>query len=89
MQTNPNTRAGAPGIREKLDDARRQVRAATRGVQVAEGRTLDFEAAEDILRMLHAADADLTELRGCCWECGDAIQPDNSCTCHPAKGAGR
>ncbi len=39
-----------------------RVRGVTRAVQVTEGRLLDFDAADDIMRALHTAARELEEL---------------------------
>ncbi len=46
----------------KLERVRERVRVVTRAVQTTEGRLLDFDTAEDIMRVLHAAARELEEL---------------------------
>jgi len=41
---------------------RERVRVVTRSVQVTEGRLLDFDTADDIMRALHTAARELEEL---------------------------
>jgi hypothetical protein len=41
---------------------RERVRTVTRAVQVTEGRLLDFDTADDIMRALHTAARELEEL---------------------------
>ncbi len=54
--TTPQTPA------QKLERVRERVRVVTRAVQVTEGRLLDFDTAEDIMRALHTAARELEEL---------------------------
>ena len=54
--TTPQTPA------RKLERVRERVRAVTRAVQVTEGRLLDFDTADDIMRALHTAARELEEL---------------------------
>jgi hypothetical protein len=46
----------------RLEKARGCLRSASRNVQVTEGRLLDFETAEDIMRALHTAARELEAL---------------------------
>ena len=46
----------------KLERVRERVRVVTRAVQTTEGRLLDFDTAEDIMRALHTAARELEEL---------------------------
>ncbi len=46
----------------KLERVRERVRVVTRAVQVTEGRLLDFDTADDIMRSLHTAARELEEL---------------------------
>ncbi len=46
----------------KLERVRGRVRTVTRAVQVTEGRLLDFDTADDIMRALGAAARELEEL---------------------------
>ncbi len=46
----------------KLERVRERVRVVTRAVQVTEGRLLDFDTADDIMRALHTAARELEEL---------------------------
>lgn len=66
MQTNTITTAPTtvpqPTAAQKLEQARQRIRQAARQIQVSEGRTLDFETAEDIQRTLHTALRVLQEL---------------------------
>jgi hypothetical protein len=41
---------------------RERVRVVTRAVQVTEGRLLDFDTADDMMRALHTAARELEEL---------------------------
>ena len=54
--TTPQTPA------RKLERVRERVRVVTRAVQVTEGRLLDFDTADDIMRALHTAARELEEL---------------------------
>jgi len=60
MQNNPTTMTQTPA--RKLERVRERVRVVTRAVQVTEGRLLDFDTAEDIMRALHTAARELEEL---------------------------
>jgi hypothetical protein len=60
MQNNPTTTTQTPA--RKLERVRESVRVVTRAVQVTEGRLLDFDTAEDIMRALHTAARELEEL---------------------------
>jgi hypothetical protein len=51
-----------PTPAQKLQRARESVRAASRGVQVTEGRLLDFDTAEGIMRALATALREIDEL---------------------------
>ncbi len=46
----------------KLESVRERVRTVTRAVQTTEGRLLDFDTADDIMRALHTAARELEEL---------------------------
>ncbi len=46
----------------KLEQVRARVRVVTRAVQTTEGRLLDFDTADDIMRALHTAARELEEL---------------------------
>jgi hypothetical protein len=58
MQNNPTT----PTPARKLERVRGRVRTVARAVQVTEGRLLDFDTADDIMRALHTAARELEEL---------------------------
>jgi hypothetical protein len=60
MQNNTLTITQTPA--RKLERVRERVRVVTRAVQVTEGRLLDFDTAEDIMRALHTAARELEEL---------------------------
>ena len=60
MQNNTLTITQTPA--RKLERVRERVRVVTRSVQVTEGRLLDFDTAEDIMRALHTAARELEEL---------------------------
>ena len=60
MKTNTTTTTQTPA--HKLERVRERVRTVTRAVQVTEGRLLDFDTADDIMRALHAAARELEEL---------------------------
>ncbi len=60
MQTNTNTTTQTPA--RKLESVRERVRTVARSVQVTEGRLLDFDTADDIMRALHTAARELEEL---------------------------
>ncbi len=60
MQNNTLTITQTPA--RKLERVRERVRVVTRAVQVTEGRLLDFDAADDIMRALHTAARELEEL---------------------------
>ncbi len=47
---------------QKLERVRGRVRTVSRAVQTTEGRLLDFDTAEDIMRALHTAARELEEL---------------------------
>ena len=47
---------------QKLERVRERVRTVTRAVQTTEGRLLDFDTADDIMRALHTAARELEEL---------------------------
>ncbi len=57
---NTTTTAQTPA--QKLERVRGRVRTVTRAVQVTEGRLLDFDTADDIMRALHTAARELEEL---------------------------
>jgi len=59
MQTNTTTTQTPT---RKLERVRERVRTVTRAVQVTEGRLLDFDTADDIMRALHTAARELEEL---------------------------
>jgi hypothetical protein len=60
MQNNTLTITQTPA--RKLEQVRERVRTVTRAVQTTEGRLLDFDTAEDIMRALHTAARELDEL---------------------------
>jgi hypothetical protein len=60
QQVNTTTPAQTPA--RKLERVRERVRVVTRAVQVTEGRLLDFDTADDIMRALHTAARELEEL---------------------------
>ena len=60
MQTNTTTTTQAPA--QKLERVRERVRSVARAVQTTEGRLLDFDTADDIMRALHTAARELEEL---------------------------
>ena len=60
MQNNTLTITQTPA--RKLERVRERVRTVTRAVQVTEGRLLDFDTADDIMRALHTAARELEEL---------------------------
>ena len=60
MQANTTTTTPTPA--QKLERVRGRVRVVTRAVQVTEGRLLDFDTADDIMRALHTAARELEEL---------------------------
>ncbi len=60
MQTNSTTTTQTPA--RKLESVCERVRTVTRAVQVTEGRLLDFDTADDIVRALHTAARELEEL---------------------------
>ena len=60
MKTNTTTTTQTPA--HKLERVRERVRVVTRAVQVTEGRLLDFDTADDIMRVLHTAARELEEL---------------------------
>ncbi len=47
---------------QKLAGVRERVRIVTHAVQVTEGRLLDFDTADDIMRALHTVARELEEL---------------------------
>ena len=57
-----NTTTTTPTPAQKLERVRERVRGVTRAVQVTEGRLLDFDTADDIMRALHMAARELEEL---------------------------
>jgi len=60
QQANTTTTKSTPAL--KLERVRERVRVVTRAVQVTEGRLLDFDTADDIMRALHTAARELEEL---------------------------
>jgi hypothetical protein len=60
QQANTTTTTQTPA--QKLERVRGRVRTVTRAVQVTEGRLLDFDTADDIMRALHTAARELEEL---------------------------
>jgi hypothetical protein len=60
MQNNTTTAPQTPA--HKLERLRGRVRVVTRAVQTTEGRLLDFDTADDIMRALHTAARELEEL---------------------------
>jgi hypothetical protein len=60
QQANTTTTTQTPA--RKLERVRERVRVVTRAVQVTEGRLLDFDTADDIMRALHTAARELEEL---------------------------
>ena len=60
MQTNTNTTTQTHA--RKLERVRERVRTVARAVAVTEGRLLDFDTADDIMRSLHTAARELEEL---------------------------
>ena len=60
MQANSTTTTQTPA--QKLERVRGRVRTVTRAVQTTEGRLLDFDTADDIMRALHTAARELEEL---------------------------
>jgi hypothetical protein len=60
QQANTTTTTQTPA--HKLERVRERVRVVTRAVQVTEGRLLDFDTADDIMRALHTAARELEEL---------------------------
>jgi hypothetical protein len=60
MKTNTTTTTQTPA--RKLEQVRERVRTVTRAVQTTEGRLLDFDTADDIMRALHTAARELEEL---------------------------
>jgi hypothetical protein len=60
MQNNTPTITQTPA--RKLERVRERVRGVYRAVQVTEGRLLDFDTADDIMRALHTAARELEEL---------------------------
>ncbi len=59
MQTNSTT-THTPA--HKLERVREHVRTVARAVQATEGRLLDFDTADAIMRALHTAARELEEL---------------------------
>jgi hypothetical protein len=57
MQTNTITTTPA----QKLERVRGRVRTVSRAVQTTEGRLLDFDTADDMMRALHTASRELEE----------------------------
>ncbi len=57
-----NTTTTSPTPARKLERVRERVRTVTRAVQTTEGRLLDFDTADDIMRALHTAARELDEL---------------------------
>jgi len=57
---NTTTTKSTPA--HKLERVRERVRVVTRAVQTTEGRLLDFDTADDIMRALHTAARELEEL---------------------------
>ena len=57
-----NTTTTTPTPAQKLERVRERVRTVTRAVQTTEGRLLDFDTADDIMRALHTAARELEEL---------------------------
>jgi hypothetical protein len=57
---NVTTTKSTPAL--KLEQVRERVRTVTRAVQTTEGRLLDFDTADDIMRALHTAARELEEL---------------------------
>ena len=60
QQANTTTTTQTPA--RKLERVRERVRTVTRAVQVTEGRLLDFDTADDMMRALHTASRELEEL---------------------------
>jgi hypothetical protein len=60
QQANTTTTTQTPA--QKLERVRGRVRTVTRAVQTTEGRLLDFDTADDIMRALHTAARELEEL---------------------------
>ncbi len=60
QQANTTTTTQAPA--QKLERVRERVRVVTRAVQTTEGRLLDFDTADDIMRSLHTAARELEQL---------------------------
>ncbi len=60
QQANTTTTTQTPA--QKLERVRGRVRSVTRAVQTTEGRLLDFDTADDIMRALHTAARELEEL---------------------------
>ena len=60
MQNNTLTTTQTPA--RKLERVRERVRTVTRAVQVTEGRLLDFDTADDIMRALNTAARELEGL---------------------------
>jgi hypothetical protein len=60
MQNNTPTITQTPA--RKLQRVRDDVRLVARAIQVTEGRLLDFDTADDIMRALNTAARDLEEL---------------------------
>ncbi len=60
QQANSTTAPQTPA--HKLERVRERVRVVTRAVQVTEGRLLDFDTADDIMRALRTAARELEEL---------------------------
>ncbi len=60
QQANTTTTTQTPA--QKLERVRERVRVVTRAVQTTEGRLLDFDTADDIMRALHTVARELEEL---------------------------
>jgi len=56
-----NTTTTTPTPAQKLERVRGRVRTVSRAVQVTEGRLLDFDTADDMMRALHTAARELEE----------------------------
>jgi hypothetical protein len=60
QQANTTTTTQTPA--RKLERVRERVRVVSHAVQVTEGRLLDFDTADDIMRALHTVARELEEL---------------------------
>ena len=60
QRANTTTTPQTPA--RKLERVRERVRVVSRAVQTTEGRLLDFDTADDIMRALHTAARELEEL---------------------------